>query len=257
MIGNHHIDPGRIQGSHRLPRTRPTVTGDHQRRPRTPRGLNPGTAKIVPVREAIRHKGDHVQGAQPAEHAHQQSRRAHTVNVVVPMHEDRFLRPDGIGDALDGTRKIPERLGDGEVLKTGAEEPLRRLNVGIPARHEQPTDGLREQELLHQAMDVIAGGGRRGHPTGLRPYARRRERREGRTTSAVVEWGMRTRSHTSNVPAERRGMHPKPCNRTPDATSWWCSALWRCRRRGDVIQQTAAPFARLDHRTGRHRQATL
>ncbi len=136
MIRDDHVDVRRVQREHGLTGTRAAVAGHHQRRAGAQRGLDARAAQIVAIGETIRHERHDMLSPEAAQYPNEQCGGAHTVDVVVAVHENRFLRADRVGDPLDGSGQMAQRVRRRKVFESRSEKSFCRIDVRVAARHE-------------------------------------------------------------------------------------------------------------------------
>src|SRR5207253_1426121 len=100
--------------------------GDEQARAASGEPLDRGRAQAVAVVEPAREHPVDV-AAEGAQRAHENRRRAHTVDVVVAVHGDPGARPDVAEDRLDGDVDAGER--GAEVIRSKVETSRHRPNL--------------------------------------------------------------------------------------------------------------------------------
>jgi len=84
------------------------------------------------------------------------------------VDEDRLAGADGAHEPVDGAVQIEKLLGWEELLETRPEIALGLLGGGVAAGDEQPTDRLRQQELVAECSDDVRIRSVREDPAGAR-----------------------------------------------------------------------------------------
>ena len=155
------------------------VTGDDHARASFVRGAHSRLGEIVSVLQPARDER-HGDSAESANRAGHEGSRAHSVDVVITVNENRLAVPDCAHQALDRPIEIEHRSGRVEMVQAWTEKTLRGFSRGVSAGDQQPADALRQVERLGERRDD--GGIWRGrkNPARGRPARGRCRRGLGR-----------------------------------------------------------------------------
>ena len=147
MVGDHDVEPERPRRGHLLDRGDRAVDGDQQVRPARGELVDRGAGEPVAVVDPARQVPVHV-GAERAQRAHEDRRRAHAVDVVVAVHGDPRAALDVAVDVRGGLGE-PRPLGQ-RVRVLRRQERAGRGGLPQPAAHQHLRDHVRAAELRRQ-----------------------------------------------------------------------------------------------------------
>ncbi len=121
---------------------RAAVAGEHAAARERCGGGEAGRPEVVAVLQAVGNEHLHP-GSQLPKRARQHRRSAHSVNVVVAVHEDQLAGIDGGRDTVHGLRHVGHRPGIVQVLQARTQECLRRLGLRVAALNQNAGDRFR------------------------------------------------------------------------------------------------------------------
>jgi hypothetical protein len=115
VISDDDIDAFPTRACHSLVSDGSAVRGHDERRARDPGSSQPCRAKVIAVSQAVRDERDDLP-AKSSQPSCEQRGRAHSIDVVVTVHENRVTRTDRPRDALSGRETICQLRGRVQML---------------------------------------------------------------------------------------------------------------------------------------------
>ena len=149
VVGDDQVDSRRAQVIGGGVGRSAAVACEHHSRACRLRRRHTRGPEIVAVRPAVRNER-HGRPAERADGAGHQRGRAHAVHVVIAVDQDRLMRPDRIGQALDGSREVFQKCRRMQLLQLGAEELLGPRRIVESAREEQAAKRQGQRESVRQ-----------------------------------------------------------------------------------------------------------
>jgi hypothetical protein len=134
------------------------VHRDHQTHAVGMEPIDRGGLQAVAVAQPFRQEVRDVR-AEQLEHASQDDRGGHPIDVVVAMHGDSLPTRDGAEHAIDRGGHVRERERIVEAVHRGSEEAPGRIRIGEPADAEDARGHWRHTQFLDEPAHgaVVAG----------------------------------------------------------------------------------------------------
>jgi len=136
MIREDHPHSAALRRFHGLEAGGTAVAGQQQSGPVHRRLLDGGQRHAVALAHPMRHVVAHL-SPQTAQSLHQQHRGRHSVDVIVPVDEDRLAPRQGLLQEVHGSRHVPHQERIVAVSQAG-------FQIG------SPLDGIRDAPPDHQ-----------------------------------------------------------------------------------------------------------